>query len=131
MKPGETFHPAGAIEVNGNRSRSLVRVVSKSRWPVQVSSHFHFFEVNPRLEFDRSLAFGMRLDIPAGRSVRWLPGEAKVVQLVSFVGDRYCWGFNGLCDGAASEDRRADALVFAQRRGFAHALEPIASSKPR
>jgi urease subunit beta len=78
----------------------------------------HFFEANRRLKFARRLAFGMRLDIPAGSAVRWEPGETKEVQLVEFTGKRQIWGFNGLVNGQITEGKLHTALELARQRGF-------------
>jgi urease beta subunit len=86
-----------------------------------VGSHFHFFEVNPELQFDRALAFGMRLDIPAGTAVRFEPGEEKEVQLVALGGERSAHGLNLLTDGATVDGNRETALEKAKERGYSGA----------
>jgi urease subunit gamma/beta len=90
---------------------------------VQVCSHYHFFEANRRLRFDRARAFGMRLDVPAGGGVRWEPGERKTVRLVAFAGRRVSHGGNALSDGPVTETGRAQALAAARASGFAHEEE--------
>jgi urease subunit gamma/beta len=86
---------------------------------VQVGSHFHFFEANKALDFDRAAAFGMRLDCPSGTAVRFEPGESKEVALVAFGGTGNISGFNGLTEGPADlEETRARALERARSRGF-------------
>ena len=117
-RPGEVLLGEGPITINASRPVITISVRNTSEWPVQVSSHFHFFEVNRRLVFDRASAFGMRLDIPAGGRVRWDPGEEVEVRLVPLAGDRIAWSFNGLCDGPATPERLADALALAAERGF-------------
>src|SRR5918912_1577660 len=91
--------------------------------PIQVGSHYHFFEANRALSFDRGKAYGMRLDIPAGNAVRFEPGERKTVQLVSLAGAKGSRGGNALADGAIDPARRGRAVETAIARGFAHAEE--------
>jgi urease subunit beta len=90
--------------------------------PVQVGSHFHFFEVNPALEFDRAAAFGLHLNIPASTALRFEPGDQREVALVPFGGNRTVYGFNNLVDGptagAAGETGKARAVALAGKRGF-------------
>lgn len=100
MIPGEIITPSGEIELNAERATVNLRVANTGDRPIQVGSHFHFFEVNPALEFERELAKGMRLDIPAGTAVRFEPGDEREVQLVPFGGTREVYGFNGLINGA-------------------------------
>jgi urease beta subunit len=99
MIPGEYILAAGDIECNIGRTTTTVTVVNTGDRPVQVGSHFHFFEVNTEMEFDRAKAFGMRLDIPSGTAVRFEPGEEKQVGLVTLGGNRRAVGFNKLVDG--------------------------------
>jgi urease beta subunit len=106
------------IRVNQGRRTATLAVRNSSRWPIQVSSHYHFFEVNRRLVFDRARAFGMRLDVPAGAGVRWAPGETKEVRLVEFGGRRELWGFAGLTNGPATPARLPEALRRAAEQGF-------------
>lgn len=94
MIPGEFFTASGEIELNAGLDSVIVAVASKGDRPIQVGSHFHFFEVNSALEFDRSKARGMRLDIPAGTAVRFEPGQSREVVLVPFGGKRAIYGFN-------------------------------------
>jgi urease subunit gamma/beta len=118
LPPGAVLTGAGSVIVNAGRPVVVITARNTSTWPVQVSSHFHFFEVNRRLVFDRAAAFGLRLDIPAGGRVRWEPGEEREVSLVPLAGERIAWSFNGLCDGPTTPERLADALSLAQERGF-------------
>lgn len=90
------------IECNVGRATTKIIVVNTGDRPVQVGSHFHFFEVNRQMEFDREKAFGMRLNIPAGTAVRFEPGEEKEVELVEFGGNKKLHGFNNLVNGDAS-----------------------------
>jgi len=90
--------------------------------PVQVGSHFHFFEVNPALEFDRAAAFGLHLNIPASTALRFEPGDEREVKLVPFLGKRAVYGFNNLVDGPTAgktaKQRKSKAVAAAARRGF-------------
>jgi urease subunit beta len=95
MIPGEMLIEDGEIEINVGRAKATVTVANSGDRPVQIGSHFHFYEVNPALAFDRELAYGMRLDIAAGTAVRFEPGQERTVQLVALAGDRMVYGFNG------------------------------------
>ncbi|PWV98472.1 urease subunit beta [Paenibacillus cellulosilyticus] len=101
MIPGEYRTASGTIELNAGRQTIEVLVVNTGDRPVQVGSHFHFFEVNRALRFDRRAAFGMRLDIPAGTAVRFEPGEEKPIRLVELGGAKRSFGLNGLTLGEA------------------------------
>jgi len=95
MIPGEMLIPAGEIELNAGRNTITLTVENTGDRPIQVGSHYHFFETNSSLRFDRALARGYRLDIPAGTAVRFEPGQARSVQLVEYVGLRRVFGFQG------------------------------------
>ncbi len=99
MIPGEIQAKSGDIELNEGRVTKSLKVANAGDRPVQVGSHYHFFEVNPELVFDRDEARGYRLNIAAGTAVRFEPGQEKVVQLVALGGDRIVYGFNGLVMG--------------------------------
>ncbi|MGH1396665.1 MAG: urease subunit beta [Trichormus sp.] len=99
MIPGEIITPAGEIELNVGRATVKLSVANTGDRPIQVGSHFHFYEVNNALNFDREQALGMRLDIPAGTAVRFEPGDEKEVNLVALVGSREVYGFNGKVNG--------------------------------
>ena len=86
--------------------------------PIQVGSHFHFFEVNRALRFDRAVAFGMRLNIPAGTAVRFEPGDSKKVRLVELGGSKHVYGLNNLTNGLADEANKLAALKRASEQGF-------------
>ena len=107
MKPGEYIldERAGSIEANAGRRTARVVVRHTGDRPVQVGSHFHFFEVNRALQFDRQAAYGMRLNIAAGTAVRFEPGEEKEVTLVDFAGSRVVHGHNGLVSGPLDKKR--------------------------
>lgn len=95
MIPGEIFPAAGDIELNAGRPTVTVLVANSGDRPIQVGSHYHFYETNPALHFERSLALGYRLDIAAGTAVRFEPGQQREVQLVAFAGERKVYGFRG------------------------------------
>ena len=95
MKPGEYFLETAPVDANVGRKTARLVVRHTGDRPVQVGSHYHFFEVNDALDFDREVARGMRLNIPAGTSVRFEPGEEKVVRLVEFTGERLVLGHKG------------------------------------
>ncbi|HEX6115113.1 MAG TPA: urease subunit gamma [Geminicoccaceae bacterium] len=119
VRPGEIITAEGEIELNAGRRKALVTVVNTGDRPIQVGSHFHFFESNRALEFDRRAAFGMHLDIPAGTATRFEPGDSKEVELVEFGGAREVFGLNALTMGTTrSETRREEALRRARERGF-------------
>lgn len=99
MIPGEIITPAGEIELNAGRQTIKLQVSNTGDRPIQVGSHFHFFEVNSALNFEREQARGMRLDIPAGTAVRFEPGDEKEVTLVALVGSRQVYGFNARING--------------------------------
>lgn len=94
MIPGEMLIEAGEIELNAGRETVVVKVANSGDRPVQVGSHFHFFEVNPALLFDRAAAYGTRLNIAAGTAVRFEPGQQRTVELVALAGERKVYGFN-------------------------------------
>ncbi|HLO52624.1 MAG TPA: urease subunit beta [Kamptonema sp.] len=99
MIPGEMIVADGEIELNAGRSVVRLLVANTGDRPIQIGSHYHFFEVNEALEFNRDSAKGMRLDIPAGTAVRFEPGDEREVNLVPFVGSRQVYGFNGKING--------------------------------
>ena len=104
---------------NSGRAKAEMKVVNTGDRPVQVGSHYHFFETNKALDFDRAAAYGMHLDIPAGTAVRFEPGESKRVTLTEFGGTGELFGLNSLTNGAArSEVRKQEALQRARDRGF-------------
>lgn len=104
MIPGEYFLKDEDIELNAGRESVAVDVINTGDRPVQVGSHYHFFEVNEALSFDRSLAWGRRLDIPSGTAVRFEPGLKRTVRLIDFGGRREIYGFLGQVNGKL-EDR--------------------------
>jgi len=110
MIPGEYILKKEDIVANVNRATAKLIVVNTGDRPVQIGSHFHFFEVNKQMEFDREKAFGMRLNIPAGTAVRFEPGEEKEVELVEFGGSNKIFGFNNLVDGSVKEKHKKKAV---------------------
>ncbi|WP_337175023.1 urease subunit beta [Paludisphaera sp.] len=98
----------GDLELNAGRPTTTLKVRNTGDRPIQVGSHFHFFEVNRYLEFDREAAFGKRLDIPATTAIRFEPGDEKEVTLVPMGGKRFCFGFNNLVDGWTGEGPTPD-----------------------
>jgi urease subunit gamma/beta len=113
----------GDLELNAGRETVTLRVTNTGDRPIQVGSHYHFIEVNRALVFDRGLAYGFRLDIPAGTAVRFEPGEEQAVRLVAIAGRRVIRGGNALADGAVSSEGRAKALAAVLAGGFGHRKE--------
>jgi urease subunit gamma/beta len=119
IHPGELVSADGEIELNVGRRRQELQATNRGDRPIQVGSHYHFFEANRALEFERGLAFGMHLDIPAGTAVRFEPGETKQVALVTFGGTGEVFGLNSLTNGATTlELAREAAVARARARGF-------------
>ncbi|MDE0391767.1 MAG: urease subunit gamma [Rhodospirillales bacterium] len=119
VRPGEIIPAEGDIEINAGRPMATVAVTNTGDRPVQIGSHYHFFEVNRHLDFDRAASFGMRLDIPAGTAVRFAPGETKEVTLVEFGGSGEMVGLNDLTQGSRRSDTvKQEALARARARGF-------------
>ncbi len=100
LVPGELIPEPGVIELNAGREITTLAVANKGDRPVQVGSHYHFYESNAALEFDREASRGKRLDIPAGTAIRFEPGDLREVKLVPFGGSRRVYGFNGLVNGS-------------------------------
>lgn len=118
MIPGEIFTQDRDIIINKGRNTKMIRVSNNGDRPVQVGSHFHFFEVNKCLKFNRSEAFGFHLDIPSGTSVRFEPGEEKEVQLVEMGGRKVVYGCNDLTCGKAVPENLEAALKKAEAGGI-------------
>ena len=100
MIPGEMFIKDGEIELNAGRKTATLSVTNTGDRPIQVGSHYHFYETNRALAFERDTARGCRLDIPAGTAVRFEPGQTREVRLVAYAGARRVFGFNGKINGA-------------------------------
>lgn len=119
VHPGEIITPDEDIELNAGRRKTKIKAINNGDRPIQVGSHYHFFEVNKQLEFEREKSFGMHLDIPAGTAVRFEPGESKEVTLVEFGGTGEVYGLNSLSNGSTrSAARKQQALQTARNRGF-------------
>jgi urease subunit beta len=124
MRPGEYFldEAAGAITANAGRKTLRVVVRNTGDRPIQVGSHYHFFETNRALGFDRAAAYGMRLNIAAGTAVRFEPGEEKEIELTEFGGAKVIYGFNGLVTGPLGvAGGRERAVALAKKQGFSFA----------
>jgi len=103
MIPGEIITADGDIELNADRPTLRIRVANSGDRPIQVGSHYHFFETNPALSFERAATRGYRLNIPAGTAVRFEPGQSRDVELVAYGGDRQVYGFRGEVMGALGD----------------------------
>jgi urease subunit beta len=101
--PGEVIAAVGELELNAGRPTATVEVTNTGDRPIQVGSHYHFFETNGALDFDRKAAYGFRLDIPAGTAVRFEPGQSRTVTLVAYAGARRVFGFTAAVQGALEE----------------------------
>jgi urease subunit gamma/beta len=119
-EPGGCLAGPGEVELNAGRVTCTLTVTNLGDRPVQVGSHYHFVETNARLQFDRRLAYGKRLDIPAGTAVRFEPGETKTVGLVEIAGHKIIRGGNNLADGPVTDAGRDAVLGRVQAAGFAH-----------
>jgi len=102
MIPGEIQTAEGDIELNAGRETLTVSVANTGDRPIQIGSHYHFYETNPALSFDRAATRGFRLNIPAGTAVRFEPGQSRSVELVAYAGERRVYGFRGEVMGALS-----------------------------
>jgi len=118
MIPGEYKLAESPVIANEGRREIELEIANTGDRPIQVGSHFHFFEVNRALRFDRAAAFGMRLNIPAGTAVRFEPGDSKTVLLVEIGGSATIHGLNGLTNGPANASTKAEALKRAKEQGF-------------
>ena len=95
MKPGEYFIESGEISLNEGKATLMISVANKGDRPIQVGSHYHFYETNSALEFERELTRGFRPNIPAGTAIRFEPGQERELELVEYAGNRQVFGFNG------------------------------------
>ena len=119
MIPGEYILAEGNIECNVGRSTIKIVVINTGDRPVQIGSHYHFFEVNKQIEFDRKKAFGMRLNISAGTAIRFEPGEEKEIELVAFGGKQSIYGINNLTNGSTiNEEIKLNALLKLSAQNF-------------
>jgi len=124
MVPGEYLLASEPIQANVDRDTIEIEVANTADRPIQVGSHFHFFEANKALVFPRRLAFGKRLNIAAGTAVRFEPGDRKLVTLVAFAGSREVYGLNNLSQGAVDDTASDAALERALAQGFGNAEAP-------
>lgn len=124
LAPGRIEAAEGDIELGAGRPRIVLDVVNTGDRPIQIGSHYHFFETNRALDFDRAAARGKRLDIPAGTAVRFEPGQSRRVTLTSFGGSKSLSGLNDLSRGASTDAEWASALARARSSGFKGAEEP-------
>ena len=118
MIPGGFVYAGEAILCNQGRDTVALSVENTSPYPVYVTSHYHFFEVNKRLSFDRRAAYGRRLDVPSGSGVRWEPGQVVEVRLVDIGGRRRVYGYQGFVNGALSESQAGEAMARARAQNF-------------
>lgn len=118
MIPGEFIPAENPVEINAGLKVKTIRVINTGDRPIQIGSHFHFFEVNKFLSFDRGEAYGYRLDIPSGTAVRFEPGENKECDLVRIAGNKRIRGLNNLTDSQANEANRAASAAKAGLKGF-------------
>lgn len=119
MIPGEYIIAKGDIECNVGRATVMVKVINTADRPIQIGSHFHFFEVNRMMSFSREKAFGMRLNIAAGTAIRFEPGEEKEVELVELGGGRRAMGINNLVNGDTTrEANKQKSLELAKKENF-------------
>jgi urease beta subunit len=124
LPPGAIVPRSEPIEINSGLPVTTLRVTNDGDYPVHLTAHFHVFEANPMLRFDRKRAFGLRPDVPAGGAVRFEPGETKTIQLVPIGGRRVVRGFAGLVDGPL-DGADVDALLErAIALGYRHEAEP-------
>ena len=100
MIPRELFIKSGAIDLNEGRDVVTLKITNTGDRPIQVGSHYHFYETNSALDFDREATRGFRLDIPAGTAVRFEPGQSREVDLIAYQGNREVYGFNGKINGS-------------------------------
>lgn len=121
MIPGEYILAEENIKCNVGRTIIKITVANTGDRPVQIGSHFHFFEVNKQMKFNRDKAFGMRLNIAAGTAVRFEPGEEKEVELVEFGGNKKITGFNNLVNGEVNELNKSGAIIKANENNFKNA----------
>lgn len=132
LPPGETLPSDDPVTLNAGRETTTVAVENTGDRPVQVGSHFHFFEVNPALSFDREATYGYRLDVPAGTAIRFEPGQTQFVDLVAVGGDRVIRGFGGLVNGPLDDDAvRERALERAAERGYLDGLDRSSNLQER
>lgn len=126
--PGAVITVKGQVTINENRKRLRLPVTSRGDRPIQVGSHYHFIEVNPHLDFDRRKSYGYRLDIPAGTSVRFEPGDTKTITLVEIGGNKIIRGGNSLATGPVDLSRADEIITKLQQAGFADTADPTSDA---
>ena len=119
-EPGEILPVDGELTINEGRETRAVRVRNTSNRTIFVTSHYHFFEANKDLLFDRRMAYGMRLDVLAGTGIRWAPGETREVELVGYAGRRAVFGFNGFVNAELDKGDPDAVLARMRAAGFLH-----------
>jgi len=117
-EPGEIIPMDGKLRINEDREQRVLKVQNTSSQTIFVTSHYHFFEANKNLLFDRKTAYGMRLDVPAGTGVRWAPDETRQVELVEYAGRREVFGFNGFVNGELDTEDPDTSLNRMKNAGF-------------
>ncbi len=118
MVPGEIQFAADDIVLNQGLDTVTLRVTNSGDRPVQIGHHYHFFEVNPALKFEREKSYGMRLDIPAATTVRFEPGQTQTVRLVPFRGERICLGFRGYVNGPLDDPKIRERAMERMRNDY-------------
>jgi urease subunit beta len=118
MVPGEIEYADGDIVINQGLDTITVRVTNTGDRPIQVGSHFHFFETNPALQFDRERTYGFRIDTPAGTSVRFEPGQVQTLRLVPYRGERTVYGFRGYVNGKLDDPNVRARAIAAMRANY-------------
>jgi urease beta subunit len=130
MIPGEYLLDGPTLELNADRAATTLEINNTGDRPIQVGSHFHFFEVNRALQFDRAAAYGMRLDIPAGTAVRIEPGEIKTVRLIPLSGERTIYGGSGLVNGEL-DSKKVRAASMQRLEAFHRGELPCVAEMPK
>ncbi|MDQ3547555.1 MAG: urease subunit beta [Chloroflexota bacterium] len=130
MIPGQIIPADEPVEINAGLPVTMIDVTNTGDVPVHLTAHFHVFEANLRLAFDRRRAWGMRLDVPAGGSARFEPGETRTISLVPIGGYRVIYGFNGAVNGPLDTTDVDEALANLVRRGFLHRSEDGTQHEP-
>jgi urease subunit beta len=117
-EPGGIIPMNGKLTINEGREKKVLEVQNTSDQTIFVTSHYHFFEANKNLLFDRRTAYGMRLDVPAGTGVKWAPGETRQIELVEYAGRREVFGFNGFVNGKLDTEDPNGSLDRLKKAGF-------------
>lgn len=120
FEPGEVMTEEGEVELLAGRESISLKVTNTGDRPIQIGSHFHFMEVNAALRFDREKAYGKKLDIPAGKAIRFEPGDEKTVDLVDYAGAKIICGFNGIAEGEINDSNRSAAMQRVQAGNYLH-----------